>query len=101
MPLALRANTDHNHVLHEAVIIVSASAANVPHVPLEERLTVDDLGYAGDGIQHLSVRFGFSDDPDLPGALHQACARRGLRRHGARRRRRVVLRLPRCVAPVA
>ena len=73
-PLALRANTDHNHVLHEAVIIVSASAANVPHVPAEERLTVDELGYADDGIQHLSVSFGFSDDPDLPKALQQACA---------------------------
>jgi len=74
VPLALRANTYHNHVLHEAVIIVSASAANVPHVPVQERLTVDDLGYADDGIQHLSVRFGFSDAPDLPAALHQACA---------------------------
>ncbi len=74
VPLALRANTDHNHVLHEAVIIVSASAANVPHVPVAERLTVDDLGYADDGIQHLSVRFGFSDAPDLPAALRQACA---------------------------
>jgi KUP system potassium uptake protein len=74
VPLALRANTDHNQVLHESVIIISASAANVPHVPLEERLTVDDLGYAGDGIQHLSVRFGFSDEPDLPQALRQACA---------------------------
>jgi KUP system potassium uptake protein len=74
VPLALRANTDHNQVLHEAVIIVSASAANVPHVPLDERLSVDDLGYADDGIQHLSVRFGFSDAPDLPEALRQACA---------------------------
>ena len=74
VPLALRANTDHNHVLHEAVIIVSARAENVPHVPLGERLTVDELGYDGDGIQHLSVRFGFSDVPDLPGALRQACA---------------------------
>ena len=74
VPLALLANTDHNQVLHEAVIIVSATAENVPHVPLEERLTVDDLGYAGDGIQHLSVRFGFSDTPDLPQALRQACA---------------------------
>lgn len=73
VPLALRANTDHNHVLHETVIIVSASAANVPHVPPQERLTVDDLGYADDGLQHLSVRFGFSDVTDLPGALRQAC----------------------------
>ena len=74
VPLALRANTDHNRVLHEAIIIVSATAENVPHVPAQERLTVDDLGYADDGIQHLSVRFGFSDAPDLPAALRQASA---------------------------
>jgi len=73
-PLALRANVEHNHVLHEGVIIVSASAANVPHVPPDERLTIDDLGYTDDGIQHLSVRFGFSDEPNLPEALSQACA---------------------------
>jgi KUP system potassium uptake protein len=73
-PLALRANVEHNQVVHENVIIVSASAANVPHVPPEERLTVDDLGYDFDGIQHVSVRFGFSDAPDLPAALQQACA---------------------------
>ena len=73
-PLALRANTQHNHVLHETVVIVSMHASNVPHVPVEERLTVDDLGYADDGIQHLSVRLGFADPPDLPAALRQAHA---------------------------
>jgi len=73
-PLALRANTEHNHVLHEAVIIVSAVAENVPHVPVAERLTVDHLGYEDDGIQYLSVRYGFSDAPDLPAALREAQA---------------------------
>ena len=73
-PLALRANTQHNHVLHDTVIIVSMAAANVPHVPPAERLTVDDLGYADDGIQHVSVRLGFADEPDLPAALRQAQA---------------------------
>ena len=71
-PLALRANTDHNHVLHEQVVIISASSANVPHVPLNERLSKDELGYGDDGILHLSARFGFSDDPNLPQALRQA-----------------------------
>ena len=75
-PLALRANVEHNHVLHEDVLIVSASAANVPHVPADERFTVDDLGYEDDGIQHLSVRFGFSDAPDLPAALRAGVRRR-------------------------
>jgi KUP system potassium uptake protein len=72
VPLALRANKQHNHVLHETVVIVSMGAANVPHVPPGERLTFDDLGYENDGIQHLSVRLGFADPPDLPAALRQA-----------------------------
>ncbi len=80
-PLALRANTEHNHVLHETVVIMSASAENVPHVPAAERLRVDDLGYTDDGIQHVSVRFGFSDEPDLPGALRQA-VEAGVLEHG-------------------
>ena len=72
-PLALRANVEHNKVLHHDVLIVSATSANVPHVPVAERFEVDDLGHTDDRIQHLAVRFGFSDDPNLPEALHHAC----------------------------
>jgi KUP system potassium uptake protein len=71
-PLALRANVRFNHVLHKTVVIVSVISENVPHVPVEERLTVDDLGYADDGIVHLSVRFGFQDEQDIPEMLHRA-----------------------------
>jgi KUP system potassium uptake protein len=71
-PLALRANVEFNRVLHEQVVIVSVHSANVPHVPDDERITVDELGHAGDGILHLSVRFGFQDDPDIPAVLRQA-----------------------------
>ena len=72
-PLALRANVEHNKILHQDVLIVSASSANVPHVPVAERFEIDNLGYEDDRIQHLSVRFGFSDEPNLPEALAQAC----------------------------
>lgn len=72
-PLALRANVKHNHVLHEHVIIVSVTTARVPHVPLSQAFTYDDLGYSDDGIEHLSIRFGFSQKPDLPRALRAAC----------------------------
>lgn len=72
-PLALRANVKHNHVLHEHVIIVSVGFAQVPHVPPAEAFEYDDLGYADDGIEHLAIRFGFSDDPDIPRALRAAC----------------------------
>ena len=90
-PLALRANVEHNHVLHESVIIVSASTANVPHVPASEAFTLDDLGYDDDGIQHLSVRYGFSDEPEHArgpaGGVRPGCPGAPRDRH----RRRVVL----------
>jgi len=72
-PLALRANVEHNHVLHENVIIVSVSTAPVPHVPRMEAFSYDELGYTDDGIEHLTIRFGFSDEPDIPRALRAAC----------------------------
>ena len=72
-PLALRANVGFNHVLHERVVIVSVLSENVPHVPLEERLSVDDLGHSDDGIVHLAARFGFQDEQDVPELLRQAC----------------------------
>jgi KUP system potassium uptake protein len=72
-PLALRANVKHNHVLHEHVIIVSVTTAPVPHVPTSKAYIYDDLGYSDDGIEHLSIRFGFSDKPDIPRALRGAC----------------------------
>ncbi|HSP39665.1 MAG TPA: potassium transporter Kup [Frankiaceae bacterium] len=81
-PLALRANVDHNHILHCGVVIVSATALNVPHVPLRDRITVDALGDRDDGIQHLSVTFGFADRPNLPEALEQA-GKAGLLEPGA------------------
>lgn len=71
-PLALRANVEFNGVLHEHVIIVSVASENVPHVPRSERLAVDPLGYADDGIVHLSARFGFNDDQDIPRTLRDA-----------------------------
>jgi KUP system potassium uptake protein len=71
-PLALRANVEHNHVVHEHVVIVSAIAQNVPHINPDEQLTVDDLGYRDDGVIHLTVRYGFQDEQDIPAALHRA-----------------------------
>jgi KUP system potassium uptake protein len=71
-PLALRANVDFNSVLHEHVVLVSVHTENVPHVPADEQIEVDDLGYADDGIVHLDLRFGFQDVRDVPDALCRA-----------------------------
>ncbi len=73
-PLALRDNVDHNHVMHESVVIVSVETELVRHVDRCERVVVNDLGYEDDGIAHLTVRYGFQDDHDVPAALGQAAA---------------------------
>ncbi|MEV0459729.1 potassium transporter Kup [Catellatospora methionotrophica] len=69
VPLALRANLEHNHVRHEHVVIMSIETDTVPFVPAEQRVTVDDLGYTDDGITHVTARFGYMDSPDVPAAL--------------------------------
>src|SRR3954447_9583753 len=74
-PLALRANVDHNCVLHENVVIVAVETLNVPHVDEAERVTIDDLGYRDDGITHVTARFGFQDDLDVPRTLRSAAER--------------------------
>jgi KUP system potassium uptake protein len=74
-PLALRANVEHNHALHESVVILSIETMNVPHVAHDDRLVVDDLGFTDDGILHLRARVGFQDHTDVPDILSQAAQR--------------------------
>jgi KUP system potassium uptake protein len=71
-PLALRANVEFNHVLHQRVVIVTVLSENVPHVAPGERLAIDELGHTADGLVHLSARFGFQDEQDIPGVLREA-----------------------------
>ncbi|GIF74631.1 putative potassium transport system protein kup [Asanoa siamensis] len=68
-PLALRANVEHNHVLHEHVLILSIETETVPYVPDSARIEVDDLGYAEDGIVHVIARYGYIETPNVLAAL--------------------------------
>ncbi|MFD0060459.1 potassium transporter Kup [Streptomyces sp. NPDC056690] len=68
-PLAMRANVVHNHVRHEQVVILALRTEPVPRVPADQRVVVDDLGYADDGIVHVTARFGYMETPDVPGLL--------------------------------
>ncbi|MGW4820938.1 potassium transporter Kup [Streptomyces sp. NPDC004227] len=68
-PLAMRANVEHNHVRHDQVVILSIETEPVPRVPADQRIVVDDLGYADDGISHVTARFGYMETPDVPGIL--------------------------------
>jgi KUP system potassium uptake protein len=68
-PLALRSHVNFNHVLHEHVVIVQIINENVPHIHHVDRVVVDDLGHADDGIVHVCVRVGFNDSQDIPKGL--------------------------------
>jgi KUP system potassium uptake protein len=68
-PLALRANVEHNEILHEYVLILSIETTPAPHVSAEERLQIDDLGYKDDRIIHVTARFGYLDQTNVPGLM--------------------------------
>jgi KUP system potassium uptake protein len=68
-PLALRANVEHNEILHEEVIILSIETVPAPHITDAERLRIDDLGYKDDRILHVTARFGYMDQTNVPGLL--------------------------------
>jgi KUP system potassium uptake protein len=69
VPLALRANVRHNHVLHDHVVIVTIDTLSIPRVADSERIDIDPLGDAHDGIIHVTARFGYMEKPDVPHVL--------------------------------
>ncbi len=69
VPPALLHNLEHNHVLHERVIILNVKTEEVPHVSAGERIEVTKVE---DKFYRVVVRYGFMDDPDIPHALEGA-----------------------------
>lgn len=68
-PMALRANVEHNKVLHDRVIVLSIGQSPVPRVPPDERVTVVDLAFVDGRILFLTANFGYLEDPDVPAVL--------------------------------
>jgi KUP system potassium uptake protein len=71
-PLALEASAHQLHELHEKVVVATVEIAHQPHVPEKERVIFDGLKNSRDGISHVTIRFGFSDHPNVPKALEAA-----------------------------
>jgi KUP system potassium uptake protein len=68
-PLAMRANVEHNRVLHEHVVVMSIDTVPVPRLSDDERTTIDELGYRKDGIIYVSACYGYMERPNIPHAL--------------------------------
>jgi KUP system potassium uptake protein len=71
VPRALLSNLRHNDLLHEHVVILWVESRDVPHVPVAERVHVEQLG---NGFTRLTLATGFLDRPDVPWALRAAVA---------------------------
>ena len=68
-PLALRADVEHTHSLHEKVVIVSVDTVSIPHVDNCDRCTVEVLGHGLYKVFHLTARIGYQDKLNVPEAL--------------------------------
>jgi KUP system potassium uptake protein len=77
-PLALRAALELTEVLHERVVIISGRTANIPHIPWDQRLTIDHIGDPTDGIIYVDAQFGFQDRTDFPEVLKRISGQAGL-----------------------
>jgi KUP system potassium uptake protein len=68
-PLALRADVEHTHSLHEKVVIVSVDTVSIPHVDTVDRFMVETLGHGRFKVIHLTARIGYQDKLNVPEAL--------------------------------
>jgi len=74
-PPAIIHNLKHNKVVHERVVVLSIVMGDVPHVPVSERLDIEELGA---GFYRVLAHFGFMDSPDVQ-LLLESLRYRGLK----------------------
>ena len=76
-PLALRAEVEHTHTLHQRVVIVSIDNVSIPQVEGAERFHVEHLGHGRFKAYHVTIRIGYQDKLNVQTAL-ALCRKRGL-----------------------
>ena len=64
--------TPNKAVLHQTVVLLTLQGVEVPYAPSAGRLSAQDLGK---GFYRVIGHFGFMEDPDVPSALLEACAK--------------------------
>jgi KUP system potassium uptake protein len=71
IPPSLLANLRHNHVLHEAVVLLSVTTAPLPRVSPARRALVRKLGI---GFWQVTLTYGFAEVPNVPRDLARLIA---------------------------
>ncbi|MCC6831378.1 MAG: potassium transporter Kup [Thermoleophilia bacterium] len=70
-PMPLNRNLEHNHVLHQRIVLFTSRVRGVPLIGDDERLEVSELGQ---GIVRVVASYGFQEQPNVPAALRLAAA---------------------------
>jgi KUP system potassium uptake protein len=68
IPQALQQNMQHNRVVHERSVFLRVAVENVPYVPPDAQVTVEDLGR---GFFRVTLLRGFMDEMNVPQALQR------------------------------
>jgi len=71
-PLVLLHHLKHNKVLHENVILLSIISAQVPEVPITERVEVTSFPHS---FGRVKAKYGFMQTPNVPEILSLATER--------------------------
>jgi KUP system potassium uptake protein len=71
-PLALRTLVEHNHAMHEKIVIVSVTPVSIPRVDKTDRFTSERLGKGLFKVTHVNIRVGYRDGWNIPNALAEA-----------------------------
>ena len=66
MPHALQINYEHNQVLHERIVLLTISTADIPTIPDCERIAIDQMDQ---GFFRVTARYGFMETPNVPQIL--------------------------------
>jgi KUP system potassium uptake protein len=68
-PGALEVNRSTHRVVHEECLVVTIQTVDAAQVDDDARATVTELG---GGFTQVLLRYGFTERPDVPAALHRA-----------------------------
>ena len=66
VPNSLLHNLKHNKVLHERVVILSVIIEDIPYVPKEDYVWIEDLKH---GFWRVTGHYGFKETPNIPNLL--------------------------------
>ena len=66
VPNALLHNLKHNKVLHGRVVVLSVQVQDIPRVPKEDYIWIENLQH---GFYRITAHYGFKESPDIPAML--------------------------------